>query len=49
MYIDTYELENYKVKTNYYFELIQTTHGWKISNFYEDIDDKIEEINSLIN
>lgn len=48
VYVDTYEIGYYKMVTKYNFELEQTKQGWKISNFYDEITNNEDEINSLI-
>lgn len=49
VYTDVYEIGYYKMITTYYFELKQTSNGWKIDNFYDEISNNESELNLIIN
>lgn len=48
VYVDTYEIGYYKMVAKYNFELEKTEQGWKISNFYDEITNNQDELNTLI-
>lgn len=48
VYVDVFEVGYYKMTTTYYFEFEKTNYGWKINNFYDEVTNNEDELNSLI-